>query len=204
VTADASTFQEAAKLGRRILWLHTFGERMVDAAQSRPEGPPRLPDGRAPVVPQEGEISSKAEEMPDTLGYDAGKRRLLVGHGFIDNVSLAVWQYEVSGKQVLVQWFSYRKKNRERPIMGDRRKPSSLADIQPDHWLPEYTTELLNVLNVLAMLVELEPQQAELLDRICAGPLISEADLNAAGAFEVKAAPKRRKPQREKGAVLFE
>jgi len=88
--------------------------------------------------------------------------------------------------------------------MGDRRKPSSLGDIQPDHWLPEYTTELLNVLNVLAMLVELEPQQAELLDRICAGPLISEGELKAAGAFEVKAAPRRRKPHRDKGAVLFE
>jgi hypothetical protein len=115
-----------------------------------------------------------------------------------------VWQYEVSGKQVLMQWFSYRKKNRERPIMGDRRQPSPLGSIQPDHWLPEYTTELLNVLNVLAMLIELEPQQAELLDRICAGPLISEDDLKAAGAFEVTPAPKRKKAKTEKGAPLFE
>ncbi len=177
---------------------------MIDAGQGRPEGPPRLSEGRAPVVPKEGKISSMPEEMPDTLGYDAGKHRLLVGHGFIDNVPLPVWQYEVSGKQVLVQWFSYRKKNRERPIIGDRRQPSPLGDIQPDHWLPEYTTELLNVLNVLAVLVELEPQQSELLDRICAGPLISEDDLKAAGAFEVKAPSKRRKPKGERGAVLFE
>ena len=40
--------------------------------------------------------------MPDEIDYDAGKQRLLVGQGFIDNVPLAVWQYEVSGKQVLV------------------------------------------------------------------------------------------------------
>ncbi len=177
---------------------------MADAQNNRPEGPPRLPEGRAPVVPKEGEISSKPSEMPDTLGYDAGKHRLLVGHGFIENVPLAVWQYEVSGKQVLLQWFSYRRKNRERPIMGDRRKPSPLGDIQPDHWLPEYTTELLNVLNVLAMLVDLESQQAELLDRICSGPLISEEELKAAGAFEVKAVPKRKKGKTEKGAPLFE
>ena len=72
-----------------------------------------------------------------------------------------MWQYEVSGKQVLTQWFSYRKKNRERPIIGDRRPPSQLGDIQPDHWLAEYTTELLNVLHVLALLVELEPAQAK-------------------------------------------
>jgi hypothetical protein len=204
MTADASAFRDAAELGRRIIWLHTFGERMTDATRGRPEGPPRLAEGRAPVVPKEGEISSKPAEMPDTLAYDVGKHRLLVGDGFIDNVPLAVWQYEVSGKQVLVQWFSYRKKNRERPIMGDRRQPSLLGDIQPDHWLPEYTTELLNVLNVLAMLVELEPQQSELLDRICAGPLITEDQLKASGAFEVKAAPKRRKVKTEKAAPLFE
>src|SRR5207245_9323064 len=52
-----------------------------------------------------------------------------------------------------------------------------------ESWLPEYTTELLNVLNVLTMLVELEPQQADLLDRICGGPLVSETELKTAGAF---------------------
>ncbi len=107
--------------------------------------------------------------MADTLGYDAEKNRLLVGTGFIDNVLPAVWRYEVSGKQVLLQWFSYRKKHRERPIIGNRRKPSPLGDVQPDHWLPEYTTELLNVLNVLTMLVELEPQQAEILVEFAKG-----------------------------------
>jgi hypothetical protein len=121
--------------------------------------------------------------MPDTLAYDADKQRLGVGSGYIEPVPPAVWHYQVSGKQVLVQWFSYRKKNRERPMIGDRRKPSPLGDIQPDHWLAEYTTELLNVLNVLGLLVELEPQAAELLERICSEPLLTQADLQAAGAF---------------------
>ena len=102
---------------------------MIDAAHDRPEGPPRLPAGRAPVVTKEGTISSEPSEMADTLGYDAEKNRLLVGTGFIDNVLPAVWRYEVSGKQVLLQWFSYRKKHRERPIIGNRRKPSPLGDV---------------------------------------------------------------------------
>ena len=58
-----------------------------------------------------------------------------------------------------------------------------MGDIQPDHWLAEYTTELLNVLNVLGLLVDLEPQAAELLERICRGPLISESSLRTQGAF---------------------
>ena len=63
--------------------------------------------------------------------------------------------------------FGYRKKNRERPIVGDRRPPSKLGDIQSDHWLVKYTTELINLLHVLRRLIELEPSQAALLERVC-------------------------------------
>jgi hypothetical protein len=203
LTADSKLFTEAAEFGRRVLWLHTFGERMIDPKRGRPAGPPRLPAASTPTIPKAGAISSEPDEMPDSISYDAGKHRLLVGHGFIEKVPLAVWQYEVSGKQVLLQWFSYRKKHRERPIIGDRRPPSPLGDIQPDHWLPEYTTELLNVLNVLGLLVDLEPMQADLLERICAGPLISGAELKAAGALEVPAVPKKPKNKKEKPLHLF-
>ena len=172
ITARPKLFAQAVELGRRVIWLHTFGERFADPKADRPPGPPRLPKERAPRIPKDGAISDDAGSMPDEIDYDETKRRLLIGTGFIDNVPPAVWQYEVSGKRVLTQWFSYRKKNRERPIIGDRRQPSKLGDIQPDHWLAEYTTELLNVLNVLALLVEMEPAQAKLLEEICGGPTL--------------------------------
>ena len=108
-----------------------------------------------------------------------------MGGGFVENVPAAVWAYEVSGKAVLTQWFSYRKRDRERPIIGDRRPPSKLGKIQPDHWLAEYTTELLNVLHVLGRLVELEPAQAELLERICAAPMIAGDTLRENGTLAV-------------------
>ncbi len=57
-------------------------------------------------------------------------------------------------------------------MWGQKGPPSKLGDIPPDHWLAEYTTELLNVLHVLAMLVELEPDQAKLLEAICGGPTL--------------------------------
>lgn len=159
------------KLGREVIWLHTFGERFADVAKGRPAAPPRV-EGGGPSIPKEGAIPSSGAGMPDEIDYDPESGRLKVGAGFIENVPAAVWAYEVSGKQVLRQWFSYRKKNRERPIIGDRRPPSPLGDIQSDHWLPEYTTELLNVLHVLTRLVALEPKQAALLDAICEGPII--------------------------------
>jgi hypothetical protein len=177
ITADPALFTEAVALGRQVIWLHTFGERFAEATEGRESGPPRLPPERRPRVPKDGAIPTDADGMPDSIGYDAGQQRLLVGRGFIEPVPPAVWHYEVSGKQVLVQWFSYRRKNRERPMIGDRRPPSPLGDIQPDTWLAEYTTELLNVLNVLGLLVELEPAQADLLRRICEGRTIPASAL---------------------------
>jgi hypothetical protein len=188
LTADGALFAEAVALGRTVIWLHTFGERFADAKASRPAQPPRLARENAPRIPAEGTIPSEPGAMPDEIGYDATRRRLLVGSGTVENVPPEVWGYEVSGKHVLTQWFSYRKRNRERPIIGDRRPPSKLGTIQPDHWLAEYTTELLNVLHVLGRLVELEGPQAELLDRICSGPTIAADELLAAGALTVPAA----------------
>ena len=96
----------------------------------------------------------------------------------------AVWAYEVSGKRVLHHWFSYRKKDRTRPLIGDRRPPSALNEIKPDRWPSDYTDDLEDLLNVLGRLVALEPRQAALLGRILAGPRIDRAELDAAGALE--------------------
>lgn len=112
------------------------------------------------------------------IDYQPENRRLIVGKGHIDNVAPEVWAYDVSGKQVLKQWFSYRRRDRSRPIIGDRRPPSPLDRIQPDHWLSEYTTDLMNLLHVLGRLVKLEPEQAALLQRILDKPLLG---LEAAG-----------------------
>ena len=200
LTADATLFTETAALGRRVVWLHTFGERMSDAGAGRPPGPPRLPAGQRPNVPAGGAIPSDPAHMPDSIDHDATRERLRVGAGFIEPVPAAVWRYEVSGKQVLTQWFSYRRKTRERPLIGDRRRPSPLGDIQPDAWPAEYTTELLNVLNVLGLLVALEPAQASLLERICSATLFDTSALLAAGAFASAAGVQRRARQADTSA----
>jgi hypothetical protein len=191
LTSDRGAFAEMADLGRTVIWLHTFGERMIDPRKGRPAQPPRLPPARRPRVPVAGAIPEEPAAMPNSINYDASKKRLLVGQGYVENVEPGMWLYEVSGKQVLLQWFSYRKTNRERPIIGDRRTPSPLGDIQPDHWLAEYTTELLNLLNVLGWLVDLEPAQAGLLEKVCTGPTISSEELRAAALLQVPTQPRR-------------
>jgi hypothetical protein len=193
-TADSLLFTEAVALGRRVVWLHSFGERMVDQSQGRPGQPPRVEDSRHPAIPMEGAISGEPDSMPDSIKYDSGSQRLYIGQGYVENVEPSVWNYNVSGKQVVQQWFSYRKKNRDRPLMGDRRPPSPLGGMQPDHWLAEYTTELINLLHVLQLLVDLEPQQAELLERICGSKLISASYLVDSGALLAELSPKKSRP----------
>ena len=188
LTANGKLFAKAVELGRTIIWLHTFGERCVDPKNGRPAKPPRLAKEKSPRIPAAGAIPQDPEAMPDEISYDASKKRLLVGDGYIENVSPEIWSYDVSGKQVLSQWFSYRKRNREKPPMGDKRPPSELCKIQPESWLAEYTTELLNVLHVLGRLVELEEPQRELLVKICSGPTITSEELKANEALTVPAA----------------
>jgi hypothetical protein len=185
LTASGKLFAKAVELGRTIIWLHTFGERYVDPDSGRPAKPPRLAKEKAPRIPAAGAIPQAPEAMPDQISYDAGKKRLLVGDGYVENVSPEIWNYDVSGKQVLSQWFSYRKRNREKPPMGDKRPPSDLCKIQPESWLAEYTTELLNVLHVLGRLVELEKAQRTLLVKICSGSTIALDDLKASAALGV-------------------
>jgi len=121
--------------------------------------------------------------LSDVMEYDSATRRLKIGKGYVENVTPEMWAYEVSDMQVLWHWFSYRRRDRSRPIIGDRRPPSPLDSIQPDHWLPEYTSDLLDLLHVLGRLIALEPKQADLLQRICGSPLLSADELRNAGAL---------------------
>ena len=126
LTAAHQLFARAVALGRRVLWLHTYGERCVDPKAGRPAGSPRVTGASAPNYPRAGAIPATAEGMPNEISYDPPTRRLSLGAGYIDNVAKEVWEYSVSGKRVVKHWFSYRRRDRERPLMGDRRPPSTV------------------------------------------------------------------------------
>jgi hypothetical protein len=77
-----------------------------------------------------GAIPGAPEPLLETMAYDAAKRRLVIGKGFVENVTPAMRAYEISGKTVLDQWFSYRRRDRTKPLIGDKRPPSPLEKIQ--------------------------------------------------------------------------
>ena len=122
LTADRSIFEDAVRIGRRVIWLQTFGDRMVDPSDGRPGGPPRMPHDRAPTIPKDGAVPQDESGMPDSIDYDASKKRLLVGKGFVENIESAVWKYEVSGQAGANPVVQLQKKE---PRTADNRGPSA-------------------------------------------------------------------------------
>jgi hypothetical protein len=186
LTADKALFTAAVGVGREVLWLHTYGERCADTAAGRPSSPPRLPREDRPKVTVT--IPDTPDLMPERIHHDADAQTLHVGDGQIRPVSPEVWEYHVSGMRIVKKWFGYRKK---KPSV---KWSSPLNDIHAETWTAEMTGELLDLLNVLGRCVALEPTQAELLDAVLAGPLITVADLTDVGVLPVP--PAARKPPR--------
>ena len=109
------------------------------------------------------------ERHPVSVRYESAQETLHVGEGAVVQVVERVWEYRVHKTPVVTKWFNYR----QSIYAGDKKENTSpLVDIMPSGWQPHFTVELVDLLNVLTLLVDLEPTQADLLDRIVAGDLI--------------------------------
>jgi hypothetical protein len=175
LTAEPKLFRRACELGRRVLWLHSYGERFIDSTADRPAGPPRLPPGKRPRVVVD--VPDDEDHIPTRISYEAVSQTLQVGDGQVRPISLAVWEYQVAGMRVVRHWFRYR--------TGEPtgRYPTELDAIPLSRWDDAMIKELLNLLNILGLLVELAPKQQAVLDEICQGPRIHLYELIASGAL---------------------
>ena len=177
LTRDRTLYEEAVGIGSEIIWLHTFGERFADGTSTRPRRPPLLEPERRPKVLKS--IPTSQQDMPNEINYNQYDEELSVGEGIIGPVEEAAWAYEVSGMNVLRNWFRSRKQEPEGSHSSD------LDKITQTTWTADYTTELLQLINVLTMLADLEPRQADILNRVLAGPLISTTELEDANVIPV-------------------
>lgn len=90
---------------------------------------------------------------PDAIGYDAAEEVLSLGDGRISPVPREAWDFEVSGVRVLELWFERRTGEAE---------AGTLEAIRPASWPQEWTSELLELITVLALLGELRVEKEEL------------------------------------------
>ncbi|WP_369217247.1 type ISP restriction/modification enzyme [Streptomyces flavofungini] len=167
LTADPAHWERGTALGERLLRLQLRGDGER----------PKLPGGRRPYV------RAPLPARPGSLSYDAGEEVLRVGgEGVISPVPKEAWEFEVSGVRVIERWFGARTADAE-------AEPGSLAAIRPRSWPQAWTSELLELVTVLALLAELVPEQREL--AAAEGPRITVEELRRAGVLPVPDAARR-------------
>ncbi|MFF7280105.1 type ISP restriction/modification enzyme [Streptomyces griseorubiginosus] len=145
LTDDPELWSRGVESGHRTLWLmRRDGDR------------PKLPGGRRPYV------RAPLPSHPLTLDYDRDEEALLLDEGRISPVPPEAWDFEAGGVRVLEQWFTARVTDPE---------PGTLAAIRPATWPQTWTSELLELITVLALLADLEPPQEELTSQITTNEL---------------------------------
>ncbi|MEK2473224.1 type ISP restriction/modification enzyme [Streptomyces noursei] len=190
LTADPALWDRGTALGGRLLWLCTWGAHQGDGPNG-PGGRPRLPGGRRPYV----RAALPAHGLPGTLAYDPDDQALLLGSGRISPVPAGAWEFHAGGVRVLEEWFAQRcgtgAAGANGAAGGESAEAGSLAALRPAAWPQEWTSELLELVTVLALLAELAPQVAQLARAVAAGPRIGAAELRSAGVLPVPAAAAR-------------
>ncbi|MEV0222508.1 type ISP restriction/modification enzyme [Streptomyces sp. NPDC050704] len=161
LTADPGLWARGTELGHRLLRLtRRDGER------------PKLPGGRRPYV------RAPLPSRPLELRYDRDEETLHLDEGLISPVPPTAWDFEVGGVRVLDQWFTAR---------AGQAEPGTLEAVRPTGWPQGWTSELLELITVLALLAELRPEQAELTMETP----ITAAELRKAGVLPVPDAARR-------------
>ena len=185
LSADPELFARMVSFGERLIWLQTFGERYgkgklpVTGVRWNSE-PTRLPVSKSDVV------------------FDPTSETLCVADGVLSGVPDKVWKFAVSGMEVIPKWLGYRMaKSTGRAASSD----SPLDHIRPTTWVPEWSTELIEIVAVLKETLAMVPDGIALLDEIVAGAHIGAYDLPPVPA--VLRQPPKSKVDVGEDAVLF-
>ncbi|GGT17110.1 MULTISPECIES: type ISP restriction/modification enzyme [Streptomyces] len=166
LTSDPGLWEHGVRLGRRALWLlRRDGER------------PKLPGGRRPYV------RAPLPPRPLVLRYDRDEEVLHIDEGRISPVPPEAWDAPAGGERVLERWFAARTAEGE---------PGTLAAIRPAGWPQAWTSELLELITVLALLAEVRAARAG----FTVSDPVTAADLRAAGVLPVP------RPARAPASVL--
>jgi hypothetical protein len=161
ITRDLALFARTADLGRRLLWLHTFGERFVPPGHK----PGRIPPGKAKCL---HETPGDPDKYPEKFFYDLAMKQLHVGEGVFGPVCQEVWEFSISGFQVVQHWLSSRMKK------GAGKKSSPLDQFRPESW--HFDEELQDLLWVLEHTVDLWPALSQALTDILDSELFTAQD----------------------------
>lgn len=162
ITKEPTLFKITVELGRHLIYLHTFGERFV------PEGAKK---GEVPTGVSRCKVGtpSSPQDYPEAFHYEETRQELHIGKGVFEKVRSEVWNFSVSGLQVVKSWLGYRMKERS------GKKSSPLDDIRPEKWT--FDDELLDLLWVLDNTIDLLPEVNANFDKIIKGDVFRTEEL---------------------------
>jgi hypothetical protein len=161
LTADPVIFEQMEKHGENLIWLQTFGERF---------GKGELPSAG---IKWSSEPTRLAEAKAE-IRYNSATETLNVADGVLTGVPEAVWNFEVSGMDVIPKWLGYRL---AKPAGRAANSDSPLDYIRPTTWEPEWSIELVEIVAAIKETLALLPAGVSLLEEIVAGPLIGATEL---------------------------
>jgi hypothetical protein len=161
ITKNVDLFVRVVAIGRKLIWLHTYGERFVPTGKKA---------GKIPTGTARCKIGTPTteKEYPDQFAYDVGNQELKVGGGLFSSVRQEVWEFSISGLDVVKSWLAYRMKS------GAGKKSSPLDDIRPQTW--QFDNELLDLLWVLDATIDLYPELSNLFDEVIQSQLFLASD----------------------------
>ncbi|MFE4450547.1 type ISP restriction/modification enzyme [Streptomyces sp. NPDC056796] len=164
--AGAALWATGVELGRELLRVQLRGARDGER--------PRLPGGRRPYV------RAAVPPRPDGLSYDHGEEAIVLGGGRVSPVPAEAWEFRVGGVRMLELWAQRRTAAAE-----------GLAAVGPRDWPRERTSELLELVTVLALLAGLRPRQRALREALEEEDGLTRDGLRAAGVLPVPASARR-------------
>ena len=166
LTRNPDLFERVCLRGQRLLDLHTVALHEMDLAVTTPQGSAKF----IKAVP--------ADRYPKTFSYHSDTRVLRIGEGEYLDVPRAVWDYSVSGLQVVKSWLSYRMEHRA------GKAGSPLNELRPETWPDPTGEQLLRLLWVLEWTVSAETEGAGLLDEVLTSDLFLATDFPVPTAAE--------------------
>jgi len=165
ISQNRVLFDAMAAHGEELLWLQTFGERFQSTTRN---------DLRIDSTIYWKKEPTKPPLDSNDFSYDSTEGVLKVADGVLVGVSREVWQFEVSGLQVIKKWLGYR------TVRGAGKAVSSespLDKIRPSTWNSEWSTELREIVHVLKHTLNLLAHGTSVLQEILNSELILASDL---------------------------
>lgn len=156
ITKNYSLFQKTAKIGKKLIFLHSWGERM------KPTPNARIPDGKAKCT------EPILKKYPNQFKYGSGT--ISIDGGEFGPVAPEIWNFEVSGFKPVQHWV------KTRLYKGTGRRSAPMDETRPE-WISDTTEELVLLLSIMEHTIAKFPTLNKCLDEILTGDLFTEREL---------------------------